>query len=179
MLFGIVALIGDARGQNLASWPVFLACFFLYHFVVMAFGANSFGKMAMEISVVDTSGRPPAEWQALVRAAARVAPALLLNLPLLDSPAQSELLQGACRIVFAMATLAEFALLQGSVTRQTLADRVARTLVVNSPGVQPHRAPAVPMFSATDGEFGTPPKVAPKQRRRLRQASVIETGAAG
>jgi hypothetical protein len=42
-------------------------------------------------------------------------------------------------------------------TRQTLSDLVARTLVVNVPPPQPHRAPAGPMYSPSDAEFGFPP----------------------
>jgi uncharacterized RDD family membrane protein YckC len=41
-----------------------------------------------------------------------------------------------------------------SPTRQTLADVVSRTLVVNVPPPQPHRAPAAPMYSRSDAEFG-------------------------
>jgi uncharacterized RDD family membrane protein YckC len=43
-------------------------------------------------------------------------------------------------------------------SRQTLSDLVARTLVVNIPPPQPHRAPAGPMYSGNDAEFGLPPK---------------------
>jgi len=42
--------------------------------------------------------------------------------------------------------------------KQSLADIVCRTLVVNSPPPQPHRAPAGPMYSATDAEFGVRPR---------------------
>jgi uncharacterized RDD family membrane protein YckC len=43
-------------------------------------------------------------------------------------------------------------------SRQTLPDLICRTLVVNRPPVQPHRAPAGPMYSASDAEFGIPPR---------------------
>ena len=43
-------------------------------------------------------------------------------------------------------------------SRQTVADLLARTLVVNSPPPQPHRAPAGPMYRATDAEFGVRPR---------------------
>jgi uncharacterized RDD family membrane protein YckC len=43
-------------------------------------------------------------------------------------------------------------------SRQTLSDLVANTLVVNVPPPQPHRAPAAPMYSPTDAEFGLPPR---------------------
>jgi uncharacterized RDD family membrane protein YckC len=43
-------------------------------------------------------------------------------------------------------------------SRQTVADLLCRTVVVNLPPPQPHRAPAGPMYSATDAEFGVPAK---------------------
>jgi uncharacterized RDD family membrane protein YckC len=42
--------------------------------------------------------------------------------------------------------------------RQTLADFLCRTIVVRTPPPQPHRAPAAPMYSATDAEFGVAPR---------------------
>lgn len=41
-------------------------------------------------------------------------------------------------------------------SRQTVADLLCRTVVVNTPPPQPHRAPAAPMYSPTDAEFGVP-----------------------
>ena len=41
-------------------------------------------------------------------------------------------------------------------TPRTLTDRILRIAVVYLPPVQPHRAPAGPMYSPTDGEFGRP-----------------------
>lgn len=43
-------------------------------------------------------------------------------------------------------------------TRQTLSDVLGRTVVVNTPEPQPHRAPAAPMYSVRDAEFGLPPR---------------------
>jgi uncharacterized RDD family membrane protein YckC len=45
--------------------------------------------------------------------------------------------------------------------RQTLADFLCRTVVVRTPPPQPHRAPAAPMYSATDAEFGVAPRRGP------------------
>jgi len=42
--------------------------------------------------------------------------------------------------------------------RQSVADLFCRTVVVKTPPPQPHRAPAVPMYSATDAEFGVTPR---------------------
>ena len=43
-------------------------------------------------------------------------------------------------------------------TRQSVADMLCRTIVISLPPLQPHRAPAAPMFSAVDAEFGFGPK---------------------
>jgi len=70
-------------------------------------------------------------------------------------------------------------------SRQTVADLLCRTFVVRTPPLQPHRAPAAPMFSASDSEFGlrprrvkcealTPTQVGPNhafERTRRQQAS--------
>jgi uncharacterized RDD family membrane protein YckC len=43
-------------------------------------------------------------------------------------------------------------------SQQSLPDLICHTVVVNSPPVQPHRAVAGPLYSATDAEFGVPPR---------------------
>jgi uncharacterized RDD family membrane protein YckC len=53
--------------------------------------------------------------------------------------------------------LVELAMMFTLPTRQTLTDLIARTLVVNMPPPQPHRAPAAPMYSPSDAEFGVRP----------------------
>ncbi len=50
----------------------------------------------------------------------------------------------------------EVALMLSLPSRRTLADFAAGTIVVNTPPPQPHRAPAVPMYSPSDAEFGLP-----------------------
>ncbi len=39
--------------------------------------------------------------------------------------------------------------------------------VVNLPTLEPHRAPAIPMYSATDKEFGTPPRRPPTPDQKM------------
>lgn len=53
---------------------------------------------------------------------------------------------------------AELLLIAVTPWRQSGADFLVGTLVVRMPPPQPHRAPAVPMFSAGDAEFGVPPR---------------------
>ncbi len=51
-----------------------------------------------------------------------------------------------------------FAMISSLPSRQTVPDLLCRTLVVRTPPVQPHRAPAAPMFSVADAEFGYKPR---------------------
>jgi len=67
--------------------------------------------------------------------------------------------------------IADVTLLERSASRETLTDRLAGSLVVNLPPLQPHRAPAVPMYSATDAEFGHPPSRPPDADRDWRKRS--------
>ncbi len=59
--------------------------------------------------------------------------------------------------LFATPIAVELALMAHTPWRQSVADRVARTIVVRKPPLQPHRAPAYPMFSAKNEEFGPKP----------------------
>ncbi len=52
-------------------------------------------------------------------------------------------------------------------TRQSTSDLLCRTFVVSALPLQPHRAPAAPMFSATDAKFGVRPQRIEPIRGRL------------
>jgi len=54
--------------------------------------------------------------------------------------------------------IADLLLMSSLPWRQTLADFLCRTIVVRTPPPQPHRAPAAPMYSTTDAEFGVAPR---------------------
>jgi len=58
----------------------------------------------------------------------------------------------------ALPLIVELIMIAHTPWRQSVADFLAGTIVVNSPPPQPHRAPAMPMYSSTDKEFGPPPK---------------------
>jgi uncharacterized RDD family membrane protein YckC len=53
--------------------------------------------------------------------------------------------------------IVELVLMSHTPWRRTVADRLAGTVVVNRPPLQPHRAPAYPMYSERDEEFGPKP----------------------
>ena len=65
--------------------------------------------------------------------------------------------------------IAETTLLERSVAGRTIADRLAGSIVVNLPPLQPHRAPAAPMYSASDAEFGQPPRWLPGRNKNYEQ----------
>src|SRR5690606_31418931 len=89
-------------------------------------------------------------WQSLLRPGVRVAFFAVLVLTVAPAPT------GQFDLVI-IPLLMEVGLLFTSAS-VTLADLVASTRVVNTPPLQPHRAPAAPMYSATDAEFGYPPR---------------------
>ncbi len=64
---------------------------------------------------------------------------------------------GADTVLLAAPVLVELGMMFTLPSRQTLADVVSKTLVVNIPPPQPHRAPAAPMYSPSDAEFGVRP----------------------
>lgn len=68
--------------------------------------------------------------------------------------------------LFVLPLVVELALIAHTPWRQSMADFLAGTIVINTPQPSPHRAPAGPMYSATDAEFGLPP------RRRWRDQSI-------
>jgi uncharacterized RDD family membrane protein YckC len=65
---------------------------------------------------------------------------------------------GGAAIVVAIPIVVELGMMFTLPTRQTLTDVLAKTFVINVPSPRPHRAPAAPMYSATDAEFGPPPR---------------------
>jgi hypothetical protein len=123
---------------------------------------NTLGEKLHSIVPVTTEGKQLAQWQWLARG-------VLLSslwagwLLFFDtSPARM-----SPSMVFLVAPLLAGVVLYGLtdlvmlVIRRTprpVTDRLLRIAVVYSPPLQPHRAPAGPMYSATDREFGLPPK---------------------
>lgn len=64
---------------------------------------------------------------------------------------------GADTPLFIAPLVVELGMMFSLPSRQTLSDLVSKTLVVNVPPPQPHRAPAAPMYSPSDAEFGLRP----------------------
>ncbi len=162
LLFLALAVAAESAQMDIASVAGFAACAWLYNSVLPAVNQGAtWGKGAQGILVVSSSGGPAAAWQYVVRSSARFVPAALLSISYTEWVLPQALAGLGIKIGVALFWLGEYALMNSSPTRQTLSDRLAHTLVVNLPPAQSHRAPAGPMFSATDREFGVPPR-APK-----------------
>ena len=110
-------------------------------------------SLQMTVSHLASGRRSPERRSATFR----YFPLLLLSIDTDDRVVTQAVLGLAFKLVPSLLWLAEYSLLKSSPVRQTLADKVARTVVVNTPTWEPHRAPAIPMYSATDAEFGHPP----------------------
>jgi uncharacterized RDD family membrane protein YckC len=140
--------------------------FAAYHAYFLALkGGVSPGKFVQSIAVVGPNGRPLQLWQALARSALLALPWLLLSADhsrwALASLSASE--AAALRTAGAAWLAFDLILIEFARDRRSLTDRIAATVVVALPPPEPHRAPAVPMFSAGDAEFGTPPKKPPQR----------------
>jgi uncharacterized RDD family membrane protein YckC len=150
------ALLGEIEPEffDTGPWmPALLgAVYVAYHAMFLAaWGGRTPGKQMMEIQVVSSLGKIElSQWQCLARPLVRVG---MMSAAGLAAPKEARIL-----FVF-MPLLVELICQQSSISRQSFSDIVSRTLVMKIPPLQPHRAPAGPMYSATDAEFGLPPKI--------------------
>ena len=157
-----VALLGEARpAQHLAA---VMFTYGLYHAAFLSLLAGGTpGLRAFDMRIVSARGADLSVLQTLIRSGFR--PALLYAVgwaavTIDPSP-------GVRFSLMSAPVLFEVGMMFTLPTRQTLTDLVSRTLVINVPPPQPHRAPAAPMYSATDAEFGVRPR---KLRREAHHA---------
>ena len=165
VLFLVVGVTGEQLGIDLSSWAVLGLLYFLYQVVFLAVrDGQTLGKTAVDICVVSVDGTSVGLGRGLLRAGFRSWPFLFFDTHFLEYATgflRNDALP-ASLVLLAMAIF-EITLLERSPSGQTLADRIAKTFVVNLPPLEPHRAPAVPMYSTHDAEFGSP-KAPPKAR---------------
>ncbi len=145
-------------GASSAGAKEFAAALFAYHFFFLKFkGGCSIGKYLRNISVVNAVGRPPSLGESFLRAFSISAPWLSISLD--ESVAIAFNIKSNIIPTLGIAWLcADILCLEFLANRRTLSDRLAGTIVIDLPPIQPHRAPAVPMYSADDNEFGGPPR---------------------
>ena len=147
----VMSVVGDLWGPGLVA--VAAATYIVYHvafFLVLDDATPGLRSLNMRI-VSTTGGGSLSLAKMLVRSGFR--PAMLYAFGWLIFLAHPFFT--AEPMLFAP-LLIELAMMFTLPSRQTLSDLVARTLVVNVPPPQPHRAPAAPMYSPSDAEFGLP-----------------------
>lgn len=138
--------------HNKSAFVVYAA----YHAVCfLSFRGATAGLYFTDIRIVNAAtGVDMSRLQMLARAAFR--PAFLYLFWWAGSFAPN--LPGADTALVVVPLLVELGMMFTLPTRQTLSDLVSRTVVVNIPPPQPHRAPAAPMYSPSDAEFGVRPR---------------------
>jgi uncharacterized RDD family membrane protein YckC len=172
IVFLVIGAAAEGVGRDLWRWSVFGLLFFAYHFgCLLLREGRTLGKTAVDICVISSAGRPLSLRQALVRASVRSIPFFLIDERLMYDFIGIPLTDLVGSLFLLGLVIADIMLLERSVSRETLTDRLAGSLVVNLPPLQPHRAPAVPMYSATDAEFGHPPSRPPDADRDWRKRS--------
>lgn len=157
MSAGIASTIAQAVGYNANEAELALLGYALYHAAFYwAWDGQTIGLRILDIrSVSAIGGAGLSALQIIARATFR--PALLYVLGWAaywiarDQPS-------VFAVILLTPLLGELGMMFTLPSRQTLSDMVSRTLVVNVPPPQPHRAPAAPMYSATDAEFGVRPR---------------------
>ena len=160
--FAFVVYAGSESGRMSLDEPlVYAAIFFIYHLCFLHWNSGtSFGKSLRGICVISANGTPLSFGQAVARAGVLSLPYALFSAreslaALLSAFPDSRYLASLPGVVW---WLAEIGFVESGHGPLSLTDRITKTVVVNIPPPQPHRAPAVPMYSATDAEFGPRPK---------------------
>ena len=151
MWFALSLLTRDWYPAEAFAWGLPLGYWLYESACLIHMNGASVGRRLFDIQVVSAfrSGEL-SWWQSMMRPGARVLLYAVLILYLSPAPARRF-------DVMSLPLLMEIGRLFTTVSL-TVSDAVARTRVVNTPPLQPHRAPAAPMYSATDAEFGYPPR---------------------
>lgn len=160
MLAAYLILFGAERLGYVCEYDalVVVVYFFYNAGFLYAWEGQSPGRRTVDITVVSADGGRLGPVQAVLRSVVR---------PIFCFAPEKLLKTGALAIdpayTFAVIVV-ELFLMAFIPGRRTVADLVSRAIVVNTPPPQPHRAPAVPMYSAGDAEFGLPPRAGPDER---------------
>ena len=158
LLIGLAAFLlyalADVSGQRLSFELLVAVAYIAYHAAFLhLWTGQSPGRRTFDITVVSAEGGDLRLGQAVMRSAIRPGMVVAVAVPVFYANRADLGMQ-----IAAVVLLMEAGLMLSTKSRRTGADRVSGTLVVNTPPLQPHRAPAVPMYSARDAEFGYPPQ---------------------
>lgn len=154
LIFSMVVAVGWSMAMDLERWDVLAVVYGLYQGGPVAHRqGQTFGRDLARITVLTRDGARLQAAQAYFRAMVRALPLSLV---------ESEILPGTISFgIWAILMSIEYHRVAAAPQRQTVADLLAHTLVINLPPPHSHRAPAGPMFSKDDREFGVPPKDGP------------------
>jgi uncharacterized RDD family membrane protein YckC len=146
LLLGVVQAM---HGKDGMVAVVLLVVCVSYHAAGVRCARASIGRTIAGIAVVSFNGSADVPTgRALVRAVVRIASLALAAFIGIGTR------QAWIAVV---PPLVDLLLMSHTAWRRSVADLVAGTMVVRAPVPQPHRAPAAPMYSATDQEFGPRP----------------------
>jgi RDD family len=167
LAYVFVEYAGVSDRARFDSPAIYALLFFAYQLAFLQWNdGTSFGKSLRSICVIADAGTKITPNQAFARAALLAVPFALFSAqaPLAALLSFYPDAQFLALLPGVLWLLVELFLVESGPVPRSLTDRLARSLVVNIPPPQPHRAPAVPMYSATDGEFGPQPKRKPPAR---------------
>ena len=151
-----VEAIGATAAQTCGTYcnPLILACisiaFVAYHSAGLVNRDIGVGRVVTGTSVVSLKAGPELSIRQCV--GRPVVRALWLLVGLWGAKSFRE------PMILCAPLLLDLVLLTFHPLRQTIADIICKTVVMNVPPLQPHRAPAGPMFSREDAEFGPGPR---------------------
>ena len=158
LMLEVIVGIGAAASEMDVDFlnPAGLITYAAYHLVFFwLFQGQSPGLSLFHIRVVKaTNGEELGLSRALLRSVFRPVALYVLNL----GATVLHPIGSATAAIWATPLAIEMGMMFTLPTRQTLTDLVSKTFVVNTPLPQPHRAPAAPMYSETDAEFGVRPR---------------------
>ena len=154
------AVLGaDRLGYESDFASLIAICYFFYQVAFLSlWEGQSPGRRTMDISVISAGGSRLSPLQIVLRSAIRPICCFSPEKILKSGLFQIDPLYTTAVIVVVLVLLAFVP------ARRTVADLIAGAIVVNTPPPQPHRAPAVPMYSTGDAEFGYPPRKRPEDR---------------
>lgn len=146
LILGVFEFVGRFQAYFSLSIP-FL--YVMYHTTALVKPNYGVGRVIAAITVISSNGSVLTLSQAFIRSFSRIGIFILGFL-------SSYVIQHPFMLI--LPCLVEIAVMMCTPQRQSLADIFAHTLVIKTPQVQPHRAPAGPMYSTSDAEFGLLPK---------------------
>ncbi len=157
----LVSIFEGYCDSKAAGAALFACIVFLYQMFFLIYrNGLTFGKYARNIAPISSNGMPLRTRQIVVRAALISLPYFLIGAER-SLPHGQEIFSATTRALSPVVGVAflfvELYVLEFHKQPRTMTDRISGIIVINLPPPQPHRAPAFPMYSRNDAEFGVKP----------------------